>query len=180
MFGIVFKKCYHDCVKTNEKECWRMANQTIDWKQEAEKRKDAFLEDLFALLRIDSVRDDDQATEDAPVGPGPKEALEAFLQIGERDGFKTKNFSNLAGHMEYGEGDEILGVLAHVDVVPTGTGWETDQFDPVIKDGRIYARGSSDDKGPGMAVYYALKIIKDLGLPVNKKVRFILGTDEES
>src|SRR5699024_7345442 len=84
------------------------------------------------------------------------------------------------GHMEYGEGDEILGVLAHVDVVPVGTGWDTDPFDPVVKDGRIYARGASDDKGPGMAAYYALKIIKDLNLPVSKKVRFILGTDEES
>ncbi|WP_277631322.1 dipeptidase PepV [Atopococcus tabaci] len=157
-----------------------MTNQPIDWKQEAQKRKEEFLEDLFAILRIDSVRDDEQATEDAPVGPGPKEALEAFLKIGERDGFKTENFSNLAGHMEYGEGDEIMGVLAHVDVVPVGTGWETDPFEPVIKDGRIYARGASDDKGPGMAAYYALKIIKDLGLPVSKKVRFILGTDEES
>lgn len=154
--------------------------QNIDWKAEAAKRKDAYLEDLFDLLRIDSVRDDSKATEEAPVGPGPKEALEAFLAIGERDGFTTKNVDGWAGHIEYGDGDEIMGVLAHVDVVPTGTGWETDPFDPVIKDGRLYARGSSDDKGPGMAAYYALKMIKDLELPVSKKVRFIIGTDEES
>ncbi|WP_027109268.1 dipeptidase PepV [Lacticigenium naphthae] len=157
-----------------------MTNQSIDWKKEADKRKDAFLEDLFTLLSIDSVRDDDKATNDAPVGPGPKEALEAFLKIGERDGFQTENFANLAGHMEYGEGDEVMGVLAHVDVVPTGTGWETEPFEPVIKEGRVYARGASDDKGPGMAAYYALKIIKDLELPVSRKVRFIIGTDEES
>ena len=157
-----------------------MTNQKIDWKKEALARKEDFLEDLFTILRIDSVRDDEKATEEAPVGPGPKEALEAFLAIGERDGFVTKNFNNLAGHMEFGQGNETLGVLAHVDVVPTGTGWETDPFEPVIKDGRLYARGASDDKGPGMAAYYALKIIKDLGLPVNKNIRFILGTDEES
>lgn len=157
-----------------------MQNQSINWKEEAAKRREDFLEDLFTLLRIDSVRDDEQATEDAPVGPGPKEALEAFLKIGERDGFKTENFANLAGHMEYGEGNETMGVLAHVDVVPVGTGWDTDPFDPVVKDGRIYARGSSDDKGPGMAAYYAIKMIKELELPVSKKVRFILGTDEES
>ncbi|MFO8068786.1 MAG: dipeptidase PepV [Alkalibacterium sp.] len=154
--------------------------QNIDWKAEAAKRKDAYLEDLFDLLRIDSVRDDDNATDEAPVGPGPKEALEAFLALGERDGFTTKNVDNWAGHIEYGDGDELMGVLAHVDVVPTGTGWETDPFEPVIKDGRLYARGSSDDKGPGMAAYYALKMIKDLDLPVSKKVRFIIGTDEES
>lgn len=153
---------------------------TIDWKKEVAARKEDFLTDLISLLKIDSVRDDSQATDDAPVGPGPKKALEAFLALGERDGFITKNVDSLAGHIEYGDGDETLGVLAHVDVVPVGTGWETDPFDPVIKDGCIYARGSSDDKGPGMAAYYALKIIKELGLPVSKRIRFIIGTDEES
>ena len=157
-----------------------MTEQTIDWKAEAEKRKDAFLEDLFTILRIDSVRDDEKATEENPFGPGPTEALKAFLALGERDGFVTKNVDNYAGHIEFGDGDELMGVLGHVDVVPTGTGWETDPFDPVIKDDRIYARGSSDDKGPSMAAYYAIKMIKDLDLPVSKKVRFILGTDEES
>ena len=134
----------------------------IDWKKEVEARKDDMFADLFTLLKIDSVRDDSKATEDAPVGPGPKEALLKFLEIGERDGFITKNVGNLAGHIEYGSGSETLGVFAHVDVVPVGTGWTHDPFDPIVKDGRIYARGSSDDKGPGMAGYYALKIIKEL------------------
>lgn len=152
----------------------------INWKKEVEARKEALLEDLFTILRIDSVRDDAKATPEMPVGPGPKEALEAFLAIGERDGFVTKNVGNLAGHIEYGEGDELMGVLGHVDVVPTGTGWDTDPFEPILKDDRIYARGSSDDKGPSMAAYYAIKIIRDLGLPVSKRVRMIIGTDEES
>lgn len=152
----------------------------INWKNEVEKRKDELLEDLFTILRIDSVRDDAKATPEMPVGPGPKEALEAFLAIGERDGFITKNVDNFAGHIEYGEGEELMGVLGHVDVVPTGSGWDTDPFEPVIKDDRIYARGSSDDKGPSMAGYYAIKIIRDLGLPVSKRVRMIIGTDEES
>lgn len=152
----------------------------IDWKKEAAARKDDFLNDLVDLLKIDSVRDDSKATEDAPVGPGPKKALEAFLALGEKDGFVTKNTGNIAGHIEYGEGDETMGVLVHVDVVPPGNGWETDPFDPVIKDGRIYARGSSDDKGPGMAAYYAIKMIKEMNLPISKRIRFIIGTDEES
>lgn len=169
-----------DSYTRKAKEEERMTNQPIDWKTEVEKRKDDFLGDLFTLLRIDSVRDDEAATEEFPVGPGPAEALKAFLEIGERDGFKTEQFENWAGHIEYGEGDEVMGVLGHVDVVPTGTGWETNPFEPVIKDDRIYARGSSDDKGPTMAAYYALKIIKDLELPISKKVRVIIGTDEES
>lgn len=152
----------------------------INWTKEVEARKEALLEDLFTILKIDSVRDDAKATPEMPVGPGPKEALEAFLEIGERDGFITKNVGNLAGHIEYGAGEELMGVFGHVDVVPTGTGWDTDPFEPVIKDNRVYARGSSDDKGPSMAAYYAIKIIRDLGLPVSKRVRMIIGTDEES
>ena len=99
------------------------------------------MKDLFTLLKIDSTRDDDAATEEFPVGPGPVEALDAFLEMGKGDNFKTENFDNWAGHIEYGEGDELLGVLGHVDVVPAGTGWETDPFEPVIKDGNLYARG---------------------------------------
>ncbi|MCZ0717086.1 dipeptidase PepV [Aerococcus kribbianus] len=152
----------------------------IAWKEEVEKRKDDLLTDLFELLKIPSVRDDDQASPDAPVGPGPKEALEAFLDMAERDGFTTKNVENIAGHVEYGQGDQTLGVLGHVDVVPVDDFWDTNPFQPEIKDGKLYARGASDDKGPTLAAYYALKIIKELELPIDKKIRFIVGTDEES
>ncbi|MBP5845510.1 M20/M25/M40 family metallo-hydrolase, partial [Lactiplantibacillus plantarum] len=120
--------------------------------------------------------DDSQATDDAPLGPGPKQALTTFLAIAERDGFKTKNIDNLVGYAEIGEGDETLAILAHVDEMPAGNGWDTDPFEPTIKDGKMYARGVSDDKGPGMAAYYGLKIVKELGLKLNKKIRFIVGT----
>ncbi len=153
---------------------------TINWQEEINNRKDDLIQDLFTLLSVNSIRDDSKATADAPVGPGPKEALEVFLNFAERDGFKTKNVDNLAGHAEFGQGDETLGVLAHVDVVPVDDKWDTDPFKPEIRDERIYARGASDDKGPLMAAYYGLKVIKELGLPVDKRVRFIVGTDEES
>ncbi|MFB9768439.1 dipeptidase PepV [Lactiplantibacillus modestisalitolerans] len=153
---------------------------TIDWQKEAANRKDDYLADLTTMLRVPSFRDDSQATPDAPLGPGPKQALTTFLALAERDGFKTKNIDNLVGYAEYGEGDETLAVLAHVDEMPAGNGWDTDPFEPTIKDGKLYARGASDDKGPGMAAYYGLKIVKELGLKLNKKVRFIVGTDEES
>lgn len=152
----------------------------IDWKKEAESRRDDLLADLKSMLRIESVRDESKKTKDAPLGPGPKAGLDQFLSIADRDGFKTTNIDGMAGEISFGDGDETLGILAHVDVMPAGNGWNTDPFDPVIKDGRLYARGASDDKGPSMAAYYGLKIIKDLGLSVSKKVAFILGTDEES
>ena len=148
---------------------------TIDWTKEVEARKDDLLEDLQNLLRINSERDDAQATPEAPFGPGPVAGLKHMLAYGERDGFTVKNVDNYAGHIEYGEGDETLGIFGHMDVVPAGDGWETDPYEPVI-----YARGASDDKGPSMAAYYAMKIIKELGLPVSKKIRFVVGSDEES
>lgn len=152
----------------------------IDWEKEVALRKEAMMKDLFELLKINSERDDDAATPDAPFGPGPKEALLKMLSYGERDGFQTKNVDNYAGHIDLGEGAETLGMFGHMDVVPAGSGWKTDPYQPVIKDGKLYARGSSDDKGPAIAAYYAMKIIKDLKLPLSKKIRFVIGTDEES
>ena len=149
---------------------YRMA---IDWKAEVEKRRDDILEDLKTMLRIESVRDESIATADAPLGPGPKEALDAFLNIGKRDGFEVEEFDGMAGHIKFGDGKEDLGILAHVDVMPAGKGWDTDPFNPVIKDGKLYARGASDDKGPSMAAYYGLKIVKELGTKVGEKA-FIL------
>lgn len=152
----------------------------IDFKAEVEQRREDLLADLFSLLEINSERDDSKADKDHPFGPGPVKALKKFLEISERDGYETKNVDNYAGHFTFGEGDEELGIFAHMDVVPAGSGWNTDPYKPEIIDGRLYARGSSDDKGPTMACYYGLKIIKDLGLPTSKRVRFVVGTDEES
>lgn len=153
---------------------------TIDWKKEVEARKDDLLNDLIDLLKVKSEREDDKVTADAPFGPGPRDALLHMLAYGERDGFIVKNVDNYAGHIEYGEGEETLGIFGHMDVVPAGDGWDTDPYNPVIKDNKIYARGSSDDKGPTIAAYYGMKIIKELGLPLSKKIRFVVGSDEES
>ncbi len=142
---------------------------TINWQKEVEARKEDLLEDLKNLLRVSSERDDSKVTPDAPFGPGPRDALKHMLAYGERDGFAVKNVDNYAGHIDLGEGDETLGIFGHMDVVPAGDGWDTDPYEPVIKDGKIFARGSSDDKGPSMAAYYAMKIIKELDLKLSKK-----------
>jgi succinyl-diaminopimelate desuccinylase len=152
----------------------------INWLEEVEKRKDNLIKDTQQLLHIKSVLDEENATEDAPLGEGVKEALQFMLQLGETEGFTSKNVGNLAGHLEFGIGDELLGILCHVDVVPEGDGWASDPFGAEIRDGKMYARGALDDKGPTMAAYYAMKIVKELELPLSKRVRMIIGTDEES
>lgn len=154
---------------------------SIDWEKEVSHRSDELINDLSELVSIDSSRDIENKTSDFPLGPGPAKALQTFLHFAERDGFATKNVDNLAGRIEFGNTeDEPIAILGHVDVVPEGPGWNTNPFEPVIKDGNFYARGASDDKGPSLASYYAMKIIKELKLPTSKKVQLILGTDEES
>lgn len=151
-----------------------------DWMEKANAQKDDYLKDLTTLVKIPSVRDDSQATADAPLGPGPAKALHAFLEMAKKDGFRTKNIDNVVGYAEWGEGDETVAILAHLDVMPAGNGWDSDPFDPIIKYGNFIGRGSSDDKGPGLAAYYALKTLKDMGVKFHKKVRFVAGTDEEN
>lgn len=150
------------------------------WKQRALLQKDAYVADLIPFLSNNSIEDMSTATDGKPFGKGVAEALESMLDRGARDGFQTKNLEGYAGTIEYGDAEDTIGVLVHIDVVTVGEGWTTPPFEPSIRDGRIYARGALDDKGPALAAYYALKMVKDSGLPLQKRVRFIIGTDEES
>ncbi|WP_191560555.1 dipeptidase PepV [Metabacillus idriensis] len=152
----------------------------MNWMEEVLKRKDDFIKDTQEFLRIKSLLDETTSKEGAPFGEGINEALTHMLAKGENDGFTSKNLEGYAGHLEMGQGNEIVGILCHVDVVPEGDGWSSDPYGAEIRDGKIFARGAIDDKGPTMAAYYAMKIVKELGLPLNKRVRMILGTDEES
>jgi succinyl-diaminopimelate desuccinylase len=152
----------------------------INWMEEVLKRKEDLIRDTQEFLRIKSVLDEASATKEAPLGQGVYEALQYLLRRGEEEGFTAKNVDGLAGHLEFGQGEELIGVLCHVDVVPPGDGWTSDPFSAEIRDGKIYARGAIDDKGPTMAAFYAMKIVKELGLPLKKRVRMIIGTDEES
>jgi len=152
----------------------------IDWLNEATKRKNELFKDLQAWIQIPSVYEDDADKTNYPMGKANQMALDYYLELGANAGFETKNIDNLAGHIEYTQGEEIVGIIGHSDVVPVGEGWYDDPFSGNIKDGFMYGRGTQDDKGPMMAAFYALKIIKELNLPITKTIRLINGTDEES
>ncbi|MBU8905262.1 dipeptidase PepV [Desertibacillus haloalkaliphilus] len=154
--------------------------KSIDWQEEVTKRKGELIADAQQLLRIKSVLDEETKSDHAPFGKGIQEALEYLLTKADHDQFSVKNVDGYAGHIEWGKGEEIVGVLCHIDVVPEGDGWTSPPYAAEIRDGEIVARGALDDKGPTMAAYYALKLIKELDLPLSKRVRMIIGTDEES
>lgn len=142
---------------------------------------DNFIKDLDGLLRIPSVlKEFTPENTETPFGQDIRDALDYMLGLARVDGFKAYNVDNYCGFIEWGEGDETVVILCHLDVVPASGVWTNPPFEPIIKDGRIYARGSSDDKGPLMATYYALKMLKDQGYTPNKKLRFFFGCDEES
>ena len=153
---------------------------SIDFKKEVLNHKEDLLKDLFELLSVRSILGTD-ITEETPFGSGPREALDLILSFGERDGYETKLVENKAGHIEVGQGEELFGILGHVDVVPVvEADWTSHPFKPEIRDGKIFARGSLDDKGPTMAAYYAVKLLDKLGVKWNKRVRVIVGSDEET
>ncbi|MEF3085536.1 dipeptidase PepV [Bacillus altitudinis] len=152
----------------------------MNWEAEVIRKKDSLIQDTQSFLQIESVLDEEGGTAGKPFGEKVDEALQYMLKKGQDEGFKVKNVDGYAGHIEYGEGEDIVGVLCHVDVVPAGDDWTTPPFSADIRENKIFARGAIDDKGPTMAAFYALKMLKDAGLPLSKKIRIIIGTDEES
>lgn len=152
----------------------------IDFLELAKKYYDDAIKDLCELLKFKSVLDEYKEDSDAPFGIENKKCLEYFLNLGVKDGFNVLNVDNYAGHITYGEGSESVGVLGHLDVVPAVGKWTNDPFTPTISDGKLYARGTLDDKGGVVASYYAMKLIRDLNLPISKQIRIIVGCDEES
>ncbi len=152
----------------------------MDFIKYANTNQQQFLNDLKELLKIDTVLVEQPEVKNAPFGENLVKALEYMLELGKREGFTVKNIDNVAGHIEYGEGEEVIGVLCHLDVVPTGDGWTYPPFEPTIVDGKLHARGSADDKGACISALYALKALKESGVKINKKIRLIYGTDEET
>ena len=137
------------------------------------------VEDICRLVRIDSVKG--EAQPGMPFGPGPAAALEEAMTMARDMGFTVRNWDSYVGTVDFGPGERQLDILAHLDVVPVGDDWTvTTPFIPVVKDGMLYGRGSADDKGPAVAALYAMRAVKELGIPLQKSVRLILGTDEES
>lgn len=140
----------------------------------------SYKEDLADLIAIPSVLDEEGQK---PLGEPIQKALEEALKIAENLGFKTTIDPNgYYGYADIGEGEELFGVLGHIDVVPVGDldNWDSNPFELTEKDGKLFGRGTSDDKGPMLASMYALKAILDEGYKLNQRVRFIFGTDEES
>lgn len=150
----------------------------MELKKFVDKEKEQMINTLSEVIKIDSVRS--EAKEGAPFGEGPKNCLKFVLDKSKEMGFNIKNIDNYMGWVEYGEGDESIAVLGHLDVVPAGSGWSKEPFSGDIENGNIHGRGTVDDKGPIIACLYALNAIKNAELPLKRRIRILFGTNEET
>ncbi len=133
---------------------------------------------LQKAISFRSVREDDGSG--YPYGQGVQDCLQYMLDLGRELGFRTVNVDNQVGWCEIGEGEEMVAVMGHLDVVPEGDGWTVPPYESVVKDGCIYGRGSTDNKGPVVAALYAMKAIREAGLPLKRRIRVLMGTNEET
>ncbi len=144
-----------------------------------EAHRSEMLSDIVDLCRIDSA--DGTPEPGKPFGEGAYRALKRAEAMANQYGFRVTNYDNYASAFDLNDGESRLDILAHMDVVPGGEGWTvTGPFDPAVQDGKLYGRGTSDDKGPAVAALYAMRAVKELGIPVSRNARLILGCNEES
>jgi len=130
------------------------------------------------LIQIPSVYEKSN-NPNMPFGKNVNNALLYTLSLGEELGFRTKNIDGYCGYIEFGEGEELVGIIGHLDVVPEGDGWTYPPFSGTVHNGCIYGRGAIDDKGPVISSLYAMKAVMD-NAKINKRVRLILGLNEET
>ncbi|MBQ9960447.1 MAG: dipeptidase PepV [Firmicutes bacterium] len=156
----------------------------MEYEKFLEQNKDEMIFALQQAVRVNSEEGESFMGEKGriyPFGQGVQQSLELVLKMGRDLGFEAKNVDNYGGHIDFlGTGDKIMGILGHLDVVPAGNDWSHNPYGGEIIDGKLYGRGTTDDKGPVISCLYAMKALKDAGYVPNATIRLILGLDEET
>ena len=152
-----------------------MVAKIQDWLRAHEQE---LLDDTIQMLRIPSLEGDPEP--DAPYGIENRQALDFALSKAAEWGMSTKNVEGHIGFGEFGQGERLVMSLGHLDVVPVGPGWKHAPFGAEVDGGYIYARGSTDDKGPTMASFYAMRAIKEICPDIPARMRQVFGCNEES
>lgn len=144
-----------------------------------EDNKTEMISSLSKLISIPSVAADGKGH--MPFGEEVHRAYMTMMEMAEKEGFDTFNADNYGGHIDFtGTEDGIVGIVGHLDVVPEGSGWDFEPYGGEVIDGNICGRGSTDDKGPVIASFYAMKALKECGYVPKRTIRLILGLDEET
>ena len=152
-----------------------------EWINRLKEVQPMLFDGLRRMVAIPSIRGKEEP--DAPFGRGPKQALEEVLKIATELGFHTKNIDDKIGYAEYGENradGAYYGIFGHVDVMPLGEGWNSPPLSLTLREGKLFGRGTLDNKGPILSNLYALYVLKENGVTFNRPVRIVFGTNEET
>lgn len=150
------------------------------WKEYQENNKDRFLNEMMDLLRIPSVsaKSEHKADMQQCAEAVKKSLLEAGCDKAEI--METDGHPAVYGEKIIDPAKPTVLVYGHYDVQPPEPLelWHSGPFEPVIKDGKVYARGSADDKGQFYMHIKALEIMTQTGtLPTN--IKFLIEGEEE-
>ncbi|WP_424694737.1 Sapep family Mn(2+)-dependent dipeptidase [Granulicatella adiacens] len=152
-----------------------------EWINRLKEVQPMLFDGLRRMVAIPSIRGKEEP--DAPFGRGPKQALEEVLKIATELGFHTKNIDDKIGYAEYGENradGAYYGVFGHVDVMPLGEGWNSPPLSLTLREGKLFERGTLDNKGQILSNLYALYVLKENGVTFDRPVRIVFGTNEET
>ena len=152
-----------------------------EWINRLKEVQPMLFDGLRRMVAIPSIRGKEEP--DAPFGRGPKQALEEVLKIATELGFHTKNIDDKIGYAEYGEDRSdgaYYGIFGHVDVMPLGEGWNSPPLSLTLREGKLFGRGTLDNKGPILSNLYALYVLKENGVTFDRPVRIVFGTNEET
>ena len=152
-----------------------------EWINRLKEVQPMLFDGLRRMVAIPSIRGKEEP--DAPFGRGPKQALEEVLKISAELGFHTKNIDDKIGYAEYGGNradGAYYGIFGHVDVMPLGEGWNSPPLSLTLREGKLFGRGTLDNKGPILSNLYALYVLKENGVTFDRPVRIVFGTNEET
>lgn len=144
--------------------------------------REEYITELQAIARIPSVSRADLAAPGAPFGPDCRKVLDYALERGRHYGFDTADHDGYAGSVTWGDYDHAIGVIAHLDVVPVGDGWVYPTFDATYlpEHDVLIGRGVDDNKSAFVAGLFAMRMLREFGVPMRHGVRLICGTSEET
>lgn len=151
----------------------------MNYKKVLKSYRPEMIEELKKFVAIPSVFDENTKTKAMPFGKDVDVALEYVAKLGEKNGFSVDRCDGYATELTLGSGKRTIAIYAHADVVPVSGNWDNPPFEAVVKDGNIYGRGTSDDKGPFISAFYAVKALQDCGMLNDLTIKLVVGGDEE-
>ena len=144
--------------------------------------REELIREIQGAVRIPSVSRPDLAAPGAPFGPECRRVLDHMLARGKAWGFRTRDLDGRAGAISMGDEEQAIGIVAHLDVVPVGDGWVYPPFEGtwLPEQQALIGRGADDNKGPGVACLFVMRMIRELGIPMRSGIRLYCGLSEEN